>query len=36
MAVTLAEITKLRGLTGAGMMDCKKPSSKPKATWTPR
>ena len=24
MAVTLAEITKLRGLTGAGMMDCKK------------
>ena len=23
MAVTLAEITKLRGLTGAGMMDCK-------------
>jgi len=24
MAVTMAEITKLRGLTGAGMMDCKK------------
>ena len=24
MAVTLAEITKLRGLTGTGMMDCKK------------
>ncbi len=24
MAVTLAEITKLRALTGAGMMDCKK------------
>ncbi|MDE6574633.1 MAG: elongation factor Ts, partial [Muribaculaceae bacterium] len=24
MAVTLAEISKLRALTGAGMMDCKK------------
>ena len=24
MAVTIAEITKLRKLSGAGMMDCKK------------
>ena len=24
MAVTMAEISKLRKLTGAGMMDCKK------------
>ena len=29
MAVTLAEITKLRGLTGAGMMDCKKALIEP-------
>ena len=24
MAVTMADITKLRKMTGAGMMDCKK------------
>ena len=32
MAVTIADITKLRKLTGAGMMDCKKHWKKPIAT----
>ncbi len=35
MAVTMAEITKLRHLTSAGLMDCKKLSPKPTATSTP-
>ena len=28
MAVTMADITKLRKMTGAGMMDCKNHSQK--------
>ncbi len=32
MAVTIAEITKLRKLSGAGMMDCKKHSKSLTAT----
>ena len=35
MAVSMAEITKLRNLTSAGLMDCKKLSPKPTATSTP-
>lgn len=35
MAVTMAEITKLRNLTSAGLMDCKKLSPKLTATSKP-
>lgn len=34
MAVTMADITKLRKMTGAGMMDCKKLSKKQTMTST--
>ena len=33
MAVTIAEITKLRKLSGAGMMDCKKALEESKKLW---
>ncbi len=32
MEIKAADVMKLRKMTGAGMMDCKKPSPKPKAT----
>ncbi len=32
MAVTMADITKLRNLTSAGLMDCKKLSPRPTVT----
>ncbi len=35
MAVTMAEITKLRHLTSAGLMDCKKPLPKLTAILRP-
>lgn len=33
MNITAALVKELRERTGAGMMDCKKPSSPPKAIW---
>ena len=33
MAVTMADITKLRKMTGAGMMDCKNALTEAEGDW---